>query len=126
MLRYFINAFNLLQSYIVFNNLLIILFSFRFLATGDQVSSIAFAHCIGESTVYKIIKETCTVVMKVLSPIYLKSATKETWKKIVAGFWEHWNFPNCIGAIDDILLLKHLRILVAYILTTKKVLVLYY
>lgn len=74
--------------------------SYRFLATGDQVSSIAFAHRIGESTVYKIIKETCRIVTQVLSPMYLKVPTEEEWKKIAAGFWNHWNFPNCIGAID--------------------------
>ncbi|XP_032673109.1 protein ALP1-like isoform X2 [Odontomachus brunneus] len=72
----------------------------RFLATGDQVSSIAFAHRIDESTVYKIIKETATVTVKVLSPMYLKPPKKENWKKIAAGFWNNWNFPNCIGAID--------------------------
>jgi len=73
---------------------------FRFLATGDQVSSIAFAHRIGESTAYKIIKETCAVTMKVLGPIYLKPPKEEDWKKITAGFWNCWNFPNCLGAID--------------------------
>lgn len=104
------------------------MFSFnRFLATGEQVSSIAFTHRIGESTVYKIIKETYTVVMKVRSPIYLKPPTKETWKKIVAGFWEHWNFPNCIGAIDG----KHFVIKAppnfgSLYFNYKKVLVLYY
>jgi hypothetical protein len=80
--------------------LLIILLCFRFLATEDQVSSIAFAHRIGESTVYNIIKETCTVTTKILSPIYLKPPKEEDWKKIAAEFWNHWNFPNCIGAID--------------------------
>lgn len=49
---------------------------------------------------YKIIKETCTVVVKVLSPMYLKAPKEEEWKRIVAGFWKYWNFPNCIGAID--------------------------
>ncbi|GAB1865696.1 Protein ALP1-like isoform X1 [Camponotus japonicus] len=49
----------------------------RFLATGDQVSSIAFAHRIGESTVYKIIKETYRIVTQVLSLMYLKVPTEE-------------------------------------------------
>lgn len=73
---------------------------FRFLATGDQISSIAFAHRIGESTAYKVIKEICVITMKVLSPIYLKPPKEEDWKKIATGFWNDWNFPNCIGAID--------------------------
>lgn len=77
-----------------------ILFFFRFLATGDQVTSIAFAHRIGESTVYQIIKETCREIVKVLSPIYLKPPKKKDWIKIATGFWDHWNFPNCVGAID--------------------------
>jgi len=38
--------------------------------------------------------------MKVLSPIYLKPLKEEDWKRIAAGFWNRWNFPNCIGAID--------------------------
>jgi len=38
--------------------------------------------------------------MKVLSPIYLKPPKEEDWKRIAAGFWNRWNFPNCIGAID--------------------------
>ncbi|XP_071555013.1 uncharacterized protein [Temnothorax nylanderi] len=77
-----------------------LIITLRFLATGDQISSIAFAHRIGESTVYKIIKETCPAIIKVLSPMYLKPPKEEDWKKIAAGFWKDWNFPNCIGAID--------------------------
>lgn len=77
-----------------------ILFSFRFLATGDKVTSIAFAHRIGESTVYNIIKETSRVATKVLTPMYLKPPKEEDWKEIATGFWNRWNFPNCVGAID--------------------------
>lgn len=82
------------------------MFYSRFLTTGDQISSIAFAHRIGESTVYNIIKETCRITLKVLSPIYLKPPTEEKWKEIAAGFLNHWNFPNCLGAIDG----KHFTI----------------
>ncbi|XP_071572651.1 uncharacterized protein [Temnothorax nylanderi] len=83
-----------------------ILIMLRYLATGDQISSIAFAHRIGESTAYNIIKETCRITVKVLSLIYLKSPTEEKWKEIVAGFLNRWNFPNCLGAIDG----KHFTI----------------
>jgi len=68
------------------------LLSYRFLATGDQVSSIAFAHRIGESTVYKIIKETCRIVTQVLSPMYLKVPTEEEWKKIAGWILESLEF----------------------------------
>ncbi|KAL0107403.1 hypothetical protein PUN28_015743 [Cardiocondyla obscurior] len=83
-----------------------LIITLRFIATGDQASSIAFAYRIGESTVYKIIKETCSVIIKVLSPLYLQPPKEEDWKRIAVQFWERWNFPNCIGAIDG----KHFHI----------------
>ena len=31
---------------------------------------------------------------------------EDKWKSIAGEFHERWNFPNCIGAIDD----KHIMI----------------
>lgn len=38
--------------------------------------------------------------MEVLAPIYLRPPTQEEWTNIRDGFWNDWNFPNCIGAVD--------------------------
>lgn len=78
----------------------------RYLATGDQILSIALAYRCGESTVRKIIHETCSVIVDVLQPIYLRLPTTEEWKNICTGFWENWNFPNCVGVFDG----KHVEI----------------
>lgn len=78
----------------------------RFLATGDQILSIALAFRCGESTVRKIIHETCQVLAQVLQPIYLSLPTEEEWKKICTGLFESWNFPNCAGSFDG----KHVEI----------------
>ncbi|KYM98808.1 hypothetical protein ALC62_10472 [Cyphomyrmex costatus] len=78
----------------------------RYLATGDQILSIALAFRCGESTVRKIIHETCPIIVKVLQPIYLCLPTEEKWKNICRGFLENWNFPHCVGAFDG----KHVEI----------------
>lgn len=63
-----------------------LIITLRYLATGDQVSSIALAYRIGESTAYNIIKETCSVLIKTLAPDYLRPPTQEEWINICHGF----------------------------------------
>lgn len=72
----------------------------RYLASGDQILSIALAFRCGESTVRKIIHETCPVIVQVLQPIYLRLPTEEEWKNICAGYLENWNFPHCVGSFN--------------------------
>jgi hypothetical protein len=36
----------------------------------------------------------------------MPTPTRTTWSQIVNNFWDLWNFPNCIGAIDG----KHQKI----------------
>lgn len=83
-----------------------ILFFCRFLATGDQILSLALAFRCGESTIRKIIHETCQVIARVLQPLYLCLPKEEDWKNICSGFLEKWNFPNCVGSFDG----KHVEI----------------
>ncbi|XP_050457322.1 uncharacterized protein LOC126854518 [Cataglyphis hispanica] len=83
-----------------------LIITLRFLATGDQILSIALAFRCGESTVRKIIHETCRILAQVLQPIYLCLPTEEKWNNICTGFLESWNFPNCVGSFDG----KHIEI----------------
>jgi len=68
---------------------------------GDKVPTIAFAYRVGLSTVHKIVKETCDVFGRLLSPIYLRPPSREEYLQIAEGFWKLWNFPHCLGAIDE-------------------------
>ena len=45
---------------------------YRFLATGDSYPSLAFGFRVGISTIHYIIKDTCTILWKVLQPDFLK------------------------------------------------------
>ncbi|XP_018397714.1 PREDICTED: uncharacterized protein LOC108775757 [Cyphomyrmex costatus] len=72
----------------------------RYLATGDQILSIALAYRIGESTARAIIKETTKVISSVLLPKVLQPPSEADYMRISAGFLEKWNFPNCLGSFD--------------------------
>lgn len=83
----------------------LLLFS-RYLSTGDSFQTISFSFRVGRSTVSKIAKEICIEIWNVLQPLYLPVPTQETWRQAEKGFWERWNFPNCVGSIDG----KHVKI----------------
>lgn len=61
---------------------------------------------MGASTVSSIVRETVEIIWEELQPIHMKTPTEDSWKMIAKQFYEKWNFPNCLGAIDG----KHIRI----------------
>ena len=84
-----------------------LMLTLRFLATGDSQQSCSFAFRLGKATVSKIIRETCGAIWTALSKTYVKfPTTPEEWKCIAKEFYNEWNFPNCLGAIDG----KHVMI----------------
>ena len=71
------------------------------------MQTVSFSYRVGHSTVCKIISETCAAIWTALQPIYLKAPSLDVqWKKISEDFYNMWNFPNCVGAIDG----KHVNI----------------
>ena len=78
----------------------------RYLATGDAITTIAYNFWTGVSTARKIILDVCTAIWDVLAPTYIPVPSEDKWKSIADEFYERWNFPNCIGAIDG----KHVMI----------------
>jgi len=45
-------------------------------------------------------------IWTVLNPEYLGTPTQEKWIQISDKFYDLWNYPNCLGAVDG----KHFRI----------------
>jgi len=77
------------------------------MAAGDSQYTLSFAYRCAQSTVSKILAETTRAIAYKLKYLYLKApSTAEEWKGIAKDFWELWQFPNCIGAIDG----KHIQI----------------
>lgn len=71
------------------------------------MQALAWNFHVGHTTVHSIIKDTCQTIWTVLSPLYLKTPqSPQEWKNISEGFWNNWNFPHCLGALDG----KHINI----------------
>ncbi|XP_063221343.1 uncharacterized protein LOC134530450 [Bacillus rossius redtenbacheri] len=78
----------------------------RFLATGETYQSLSFAYRITASTLSGIIPSTCRAIYDALKDDYLKVPnTTEEWSKVSRDFYDQWNFPNCLGAMDG----KHIQ-----------------
>ncbi|XP_017135552.2 protein ALP1-like isoform X4 [Drosophila miranda] len=78
----------------------------RYLSTGISMRALAFSFRIAESTLRKIIPETCSAVWEELNSTHMIPPDCTEYKKIAHDFYEKSRFPNCIGAIDG----KHCRI----------------
>lgn len=47
-----------------------------------------------------IVLEVCSAIISKLKEEYLSIPSEEDWMRIAKEFWDIWNFPNCIGALD--------------------------
>lgn len=61
---------------------------------------------MGKSTVREIVLETCDIIWKILSPIYMPEPNVNDYHQIASDFWRMWNMPNCVGSVDG----KHIAI----------------
>ena len=74
--------------------------------TGDSFKTVSYSYRLGHATVCQIVRETCRVIVNTLMKEVMPEPSEEKWKAIAEDFWNIWNFPNCIGAVDG----KHVNI----------------
>ncbi|EFN80637.1 hypothetical protein EAI_17220, partial [Harpegnathos saltator] len=68
----------------------------RYLASGDQILSLALAYRVGVSTAHKIIKETCEVIASVLMGVYpMKTPSEDEWKDMSRDFLTNCDELDC-------------------------------
>ncbi|XP_011644284.1 uncharacterized protein LOC105431657 isoform X1 [Pogonomyrmex barbatus] len=79
---------------------------FSYLALGNSLPSLANYWQIGKSTAYDIVQETCRVISNTIGATYLLPSNQQEYREIADKFWQRWNLPNCVGALDG----KHIRI----------------
>ena len=78
----------------------------RYLASGDSLISLAFNFRLGHTTVMNSVHMVCAAIEKVMMQTFLPRPTADSWKEVAQRFWDKWNFPNCLGALDG----KHIVI----------------
>ena len=79
-----------------------------FLATGESFHSLAFQFRISRHAISYIVDETCAAITEVIGKEFMQvPQSEEQWLRVREKFYERWNFPNCLGAIDG----KHIVML---------------
>lgn len=76
------------------------------MASGDSLISLAFSYRLGHTTVMNSVHMVCAAIEKHMMQSFLPRPTADSWKEVAQRFWEKWNFPNCLGALDG----KHIVI----------------
>lgn len=76
------------------------------MATGDSLKTISYSYRLGHATVFQIVHETCRAIVETLMKEVIPEPSEEEWLAIAESFWNIWNFPNCLGALDG----KHVNI----------------
>lgn len=73
----------------------------RFLATGNSSKTIGYAFRVSYQIVCEFIIEVCQAIIdEYAKEVIVTPTTPDEWKEVAKGFWQRWNFPHCIGAID--------------------------
>lgn len=73
---------------------------------GNSFQSLAWSFKLGKETVRQIVLETTEVLWSLLSNVYVCEPNQTDYEQIADDFWQLWDMPNRIGAIDG----KHIAI----------------
>lgn len=84
-------------------------FIFRFFATGESFRSLEFSYRKSPSEITKIVPRVLIALQEKLMAKYLPPPNAIDWNHF-DDFWERWDFPNLVGALDG----KHVRKVAPY------------
>ena len=70
------------------------------LATNIEFRTLAHLFGIGRSTACEVTHEVVNAINAILLPKYLTFPTGQRLDKVISGFRDSWNIPQCAGAID--------------------------
>lgn len=70
------------------------------LATPSEYRTIGYLFGVAQCTVCVIVHKTVDAIVSKLLTTYITFPTGQALVKVVQGFDEKWNLPQCAGAID--------------------------
>ncbi|KAJ8672373.1 hypothetical protein QAD02_003632 [Eretmocerus hayati] len=79
----------------------------NYMVHDTSVKEVAWHYLIGRTTLYEFIPDVCRAISETLRPRYMRfPSNNQEWDAIAQGFWDKYQIPNCVGALDG----KHFRI----------------
>ena len=73
----------------------------RYRASGETFRSLEYQFRVNGRTIAGIVERVAEAIIEEMQDQYLKTPnTASKWLEILENFWQRWNFPNTIGAID--------------------------
>lgn len=79
----------------------------RFLATGNSYKTLQYGFRVAHNSICVFIPKVCQAIIDELSDeVLMCPDTPEEWRQVARTFYNRWNFPHCVGAVDG----KHIAI----------------
>ncbi|KZC06773.1 PREDICTED: putative nuclease HARBI1 [Dufourea novaeangliae] len=78
----------------------------RYLATKNSFEDLKCLTAVSPQSIGHIVMETCIALINSLEEYIKVPTSEEEWKQIAQDFYDQWNFPNSLGAVDG----KHVAI----------------
>lgn len=73
----------------------------RHLASGNKYSSMKFGWRVPHNSISLVVKDVCKAIIdEYKDEVLVCPTTSERWREIADKFYERWNFPHTIGALD--------------------------
>ena len=73
----------------------------RHLASGTKYRDMQYGWRVPHNTISKVVKEVCyAIIQEYVDELMTCPDTEQGWRQIADSWYQKWNFPHTIGAID--------------------------
>lgn len=73
----------------------------RHLASGAKYKTMQYGWRVPHNTISYVVREVCqAIVDEYLEEMLTMPSTEDGWRAQAQDWYERWNFPHCLGAID--------------------------